>query len=464
MLRAASTAQFVLARIPAPHPLSHPRSSHALVAWFASCFLQIMREEGVFRLYRGFSATVAGAIPSHAVHFATYENLKQRLGGNESGHHPLINGMSGGVATMAHDAIVTPLDVVKQRLQVRHSAYAGVLDCIRTVFAREGLRAFYASYPTTVAMNVPFQTVHFAAYESFKIFFTAEEEEHGILEEFAAGGAAGALAGFVSTPLDVVKTRLQTQIVAPGQEYVAHNQQQMGRLGSGQAPRFEWAMLVTRMQRNTCLTFCFLLFCLFCGLIVCVSGVWVLWPWLVRSISPTAPAASCAGPRHACFTMCLRRRSAGTSTTITRHGKRPPHSTTSFCALGDTICDTFALCAHSVGCWLFLLLFVLLQDHVRDCQACAQGRVVISFRRHLLPHTSCLSSLVFLPLPTLSFYAIFHCSTARTPCIVPSAFPLIDASALSSFLNSQSFLHCSISPSRSYTNDYLFETEIAEMD
>jgi len=179
---------------------------------------RIIREEGVRRLYRGFSATVAGAIPSHAVHFATYENLKHRLGGNEAGHHPLIIGLSGGVATMAHDAIVTPLDVVKQRLQVHHSPYSGVLQCIRTVFAREGLRAFYASYPTTVAMNVPFQTVQFAAYESFKIFFTEEEDDHGVVEEFAAGGAAGALAGFVSTPLDVVKTRLQTQIVPPGQQ------------------------------------------------------------------------------------------------------------------------------------------------------------------------------------------------------------------------------------------------------
>jgi solute carrier family 25 iron transporter 28/37 len=128
----------------------------------------------VRRLYRGFPAVVAGAIPSHAVHFATYENLKHRFGGNEPGHHPLINGLSGGVATMCHDAIVTPLDVVKQRLQVQNSRYAGVMHCIRTVFATEGLRAFYASYPTTVAMNVPYQAVHFAAYESFKVFFTGE--------------------------------------------------------------------------------------------------------------------------------------------------------------------------------------------------------------------------------------------------------------------------------------------------
>lgn len=37
------------------------------------CHLQITREEGARRLYRGFTATVAGAIPSHAMHFATYE-------------------------------------------------------------------------------------------------------------------------------------------------------------------------------------------------------------------------------------------------------------------------------------------------------------------------------------------------------------------------------------------------------
>jgi solute carrier family 25 iron transporter 28/37 len=154
---------------------------------------------------------------------------------------------------MAHDAIVTPLDVVKQRLQVYNSSYAGVFQCIRSVFAQEGLRAFYASYPTTVAMNVPFQAVHFAAYESFKILFTGEgectihvctcsnlvaraadpsrpslcclipssaDEEHGVLQEVTAGGAAGALAGFVSTPFDVVKTRLQTQRVQPGQRSV----------------------------------------------------------------------------------------------------------------------------------------------------------------------------------------------------------------------------------------------------
>lgn len=172
---------------------------------------RIIAEEGVGRLYRGFPAIVAGAIPSHAMHFSVYEAVKHSLGGHLPGHHPVENGLAGGLATLAHDAIVTPLDVVKQRLQVYNSSYHGVRDAIRSILREEGVRAFYASYPTTVVMNVPFQIVHFGAYESFKVFFTDEGEEHGPKEEIFAGGLAGACAGLVSTPLDVVKTRLQTQ-------------------------------------------------------------------------------------------------------------------------------------------------------------------------------------------------------------------------------------------------------------
>lgn len=47
--------------------------------------------------------------------------------------------------------------VVKQRLQMLNSPYRGVWECARHVYRTEGLRAFYRSYGTQVAMNVPFQ-------------------------------------------------------------------------------------------------------------------------------------------------------------------------------------------------------------------------------------------------------------------------------------------------------------------
>ena len=52
------------------------------------------------------------------MYFATYELTKQQLGGNKPGHHPLVYACAGSTATIMSDGIMTPIDVLKQRLQV----------------------------------------------------------------------------------------------------------------------------------------------------------------------------------------------------------------------------------------------------------------------------------------------------------------------------------------------------------
>jgi solute carrier family 25 iron transporter 28/37 len=187
------------------------------------CVFRMAREEGPMRFYRGISATVMAAIPSHAVHFATYEFIKDRLGGNEPGHHPIAAGIAGAMATCAHDAVVTPLDLVKQRLQLYNSHYSGVVEAVRVIARQEGLSAFYASYPTTVLMNIPFMAAHFSAYETLKKVLTAyrhgnDTSASSWREEFLAGACAGGSAGLVSNPIDVVKTQIQIQEVEAGQK------------------------------------------------------------------------------------------------------------------------------------------------------------------------------------------------------------------------------------------------------
>ena len=57
--------------------------------------------------------------PAHALHFAVYEYAKNSMGGNlGGGHHPAIAAAAGAMATVVNEAIMTPVDVVKQRLQV----------------------------------------------------------------------------------------------------------------------------------------------------------------------------------------------------------------------------------------------------------------------------------------------------------------------------------------------------------
>ena len=107
---------------------------------------------------------------------------------------------------------MNPFDVIKQRMQIHGSTSRNIADCARTVFRNEGLRAFYVSYPTTLAMTVPFTALQFTAYESLtKIMQRRRKAGYDPLVHCTAGGLAGGFAAAATTPLDVVKTLLQTR-------------------------------------------------------------------------------------------------------------------------------------------------------------------------------------------------------------------------------------------------------------
>ncbi|XP_068155136.1 mitoferrin [Drosophila tropicalis] len=174
-----------------------------------STLRNMITREGIMRPIRGASAVVAGAGPAHSLYFATYEMTKEQLTKFTSLNH-LNYVISGSLATLIHDAISNPTDVIKQRMQMYNSPYTSVLTCMRDVYQKEGIRAFYRSYSTQLVMNIPYQTIHFTTYEFFQNKLNLERKYNPPVH-MIAGGAAGACAAAITTPLDVVKTLLNTQ-------------------------------------------------------------------------------------------------------------------------------------------------------------------------------------------------------------------------------------------------------------
>ncbi|XP_028434437.1 mitoferrin-1 [Perca flavescens] len=194
---------------------------------------RIMQTEGLLRPLRGLNITMMGAGPAHALYFACYERLKRSLGDvmHSGGNSNLANGLAGSVATVLHDAVMNPAEVVKQRMQMYNSPYRGLWDCLKTVTRTEGIGAFYRSYSTQLTMNIPFQAVHFITYELMQ----EQLNPHRLYypgSHIVSGAAAGAISAAITTPLDVCKTLLNTQ------ENVALNSVNVSGRLSGMANAF----------------------------------------------------------------------------------------------------------------------------------------------------------------------------------------------------------------------------------
>ena len=163
-------------------------------------------KRGLGGLYRGATAIGFGCIPAHIGLFGTYEFVKGRLVEQEgySTIGPAVAGMCGSVV---HDAVITPCDVVKQRLQL--GAYRSSMHCVASIWEKEGLVALYRSLPITLFINVPYTGTLVTVNEWLKHRFNITAECN-ILYFFFCAGVSGAAAAVVTLPLDVVKTQIQT--------------------------------------------------------------------------------------------------------------------------------------------------------------------------------------------------------------------------------------------------------------
>ena len=73
---------------------------------------------------------------------------------------------------------------------------------------RAGGASFFRSLPTTLAMNAPYCSLMMMSNESLKKWLNPSGK-FDLATYLVSGGLSGAIAGGLTTPLDVVKTRMQ---------------------------------------------------------------------------------------------------------------------------------------------------------------------------------------------------------------------------------------------------------------
>ncbi len=122
----------------------------------------------------------------------------------------MLAGLAGAGATFSHDFVITPFDVIKQRLQM--NSCQSLSYCIRKTIRKEGYRALYRSLPVTLMMNVPYHGAVVGCNENLKILCKPKDKSMKYAWYFFCAGISGTIAAIITNPLDVVKTRIQTQL------------------------------------------------------------------------------------------------------------------------------------------------------------------------------------------------------------------------------------------------------------
>ena len=150
---------------------------------------------------------------------------------------------SGMFAEAVACTIYVPVDVVKERMQVQRIEslslnniesprktqsyqYKGSLDALQQIIRTEGMRVIYRGYWATLASFGPFSALYFVFYERCKAwskqmlqdsgagFQDAQKLNDGDLPLhylIACSAGAGALASWLTSPLDMAKLRLQVE-------------------------------------------------------------------------------------------------------------------------------------------------------------------------------------------------------------------------------------------------------------
>jgi len=231
---------------------------------------RIVQREGPMALYKGLTAVYTGIIPKMAIRFVSFEYYRDVLGGWYGQYYniqstttsrsspmsappPAVTFLAGLLSGLTEAImIVTPAEVCKIRMQsqyhslmdpsqMSHAKYKNVVQTAMLVAKEEGVGALYKGVVPTMLRQGCNQAVNFTAYNWSKkqiLAWKKKKREEKLMaggiedgnvnnsedvqldhwQTLILGGLSGGMGPLVNNPLDVVKTRMQKQVIHPGKE------------------------------------------------------------------------------------------------------------------------------------------------------------------------------------------------------------------------------------------------------
>ncbi|KAE8345724.1 hypothetical protein BDV24DRAFT_159055 [Aspergillus arachidicola] len=186
----------------------------------------IWAREGPLAFYKGTLMPLLGVGACVSIQFGAFHGIRQAIESynkdKRPGHDPILSipqyYLAGAGAGVATSIISGPVEHIRIRLQTQpHGAariYNGPLDCAVKLIRNAGIAGIYRGQAVTLLREIHGYGVWFAAYEG--LVGIAMDREQKKREELPSwqialcGGLAGEALWLLSHPLDVIKSKMQS--------------------------------------------------------------------------------------------------------------------------------------------------------------------------------------------------------------------------------------------------------------
>ncbi|GJQ15315.1 hypothetical protein GpartN1_g7106.t1 [Galdieria partita] len=190
-------------------------------------FYSIIREEGIWALYKGMGPALVGSMISWSLYFQSYHLFKSRL--SSWGETSLTHFTSSTCAGIVTCLVTNPFWLVKTRLQlqVKHkksissdiipsSSYRGMIHGLLSIVRQEGWIGLYRGIGPSLLL-VSHGVIQLTSYEYCKTWFLyrngdwrrQRDRTLDVTESLIASTFSKVLASTTTYPLQVIRTRMQ---------------------------------------------------------------------------------------------------------------------------------------------------------------------------------------------------------------------------------------------------------------
>ena len=169
--------------------------------------MNIINERGISKLWSGLGVTVLGSSPSVAVYFGCYSASKSFFTEMLPENMKLLAvAVSAVIGNSIASVLRVPYEVIKQRLQT--GVHKSTIEAILYISKNEGVGLLGGGKLTSQMLrDIPYAVATLMSYEILQSVLSDKMGDKKV-KDVVCGSMAGGFGAFVTTPMDLIKTRM----------------------------------------------------------------------------------------------------------------------------------------------------------------------------------------------------------------------------------------------------------------